>query len=155
MELSFENRLQGEYDALEEVYSDLMGVTFSLLNVKKNYEVDVSLVDEDTIHEINRDYRNVDRVTDVISFAFEDDESDLGRINGDDVPRALGEIFICVPRALEQAKEIGNTPERELSFLFVHGLLHLLGYDHMSKEDEEVMFPLQEKILAAYKEGKQ
>ena len=155
MELSFENRLQGEYDALEEVYSDLMGVTFSLLNVKKNYEVDVSLVDEDTIHEINRDYRNVDRVTDVISFAFEDDESDLGRINGDDVPRVLGEIFICVPRALEQAKEIGNTPERELSFLFVHGLLHLLGYDHMSKEDEEVMFPLQEKILAAYKEGKQ
>ncbi|MDY6392575.1 MAG: rRNA maturation RNase YbeY [Bacilli bacterium] len=155
MELSFENRLQGEYDALEEVYSDLMGVTFSLLNVKKNYEVDVSLVDEDTIHEINRDYRNVDRVTDVISFAFEDDESDLGRINGDDVPRVLGEIFICVPRALEQAKEIGNTPSRELSFLFVHGLLHLLGYDHMSKEDEEVMFPLQEKILAAYKEGKQ
>ena len=64
----------------------------------------------------------------------------------------LGEIFICVPQALRQAKEIGNSSERELSFLFVHGLLHLLGYDHTKKEDEEVMFPLQEKILSVYLE---
>ncbi|MBE6126960.1 MAG: rRNA maturation RNase YbeY [Erysipelotrichaceae bacterium] len=154
MEFSFDNRLDEAYDALETVYEELMSLTFSLLGVKKNYEVDVSLVDEEEIHRINREYRKVDRVTDVISFAFEDDDSALGMINGDDVPRMLGEIFICVPRALEQAKEIGNTPERELSFLFVHGLLHLLGYDHMKKEDEDVMFPLQDKILDAYKEAK-
>ena len=154
MELAFENQLSSEYDSLEETYGGLMEVTFDHLQVKKNYEVDVSLVDEETIHQINRDYRNVDRVTDVISFAFEDDKSDLGKIVGDDIPRMLGEIFICVPRALEQAKEIGNTPERELCFLFVHGLLHLLGYDHMTKEEEEVMFPLQEKILQLYKEKK-
>lgn len=153
MELSFENRLDAEYDSLEETYLELAETTFHLLEVHKNYEVDVSLVDAPTIHEINREYRNVDRITDVISFAFEDDESELGRINGDEVPRMLGEIFICVPRALEQAKEIGNTPERELCFLFVHGLLHLLGYDHMKKEDEDIMFPLQEKILSAYKEA--
>lgn len=153
MELSFENRLEEAYDSLEETYSSLMEVTFGILGVTKNYEVDVSLVDEATIHDINREYRKVDRVTDVISFAFEDDESALGRIKGDDVPRLLGEIFICVPRALEQAKEIGNTPERELCFLFVHGLLHLLGYDHMTPEDEQTMFPLQEKILLAYKEA--
>ena len=60
-----------------------------------------------------------------------------------------------VKQALRQAKEIGNTPDRELAILFVHGLLHLLGYDHMKKEDEEIMFPLQEKILAAYKEKKE
>jgi probable rRNA maturation factor len=59
----------------------------------------------------------------------------------------LGEIFICVPQALRQAKEIGNSDMRELRFLFTHGLLHLLGYDHMKKEDEEIMFPLQERIL--------
>jgi probable rRNA maturation factor len=59
----------------------------------------------------------------------------------------LGEILICLPQAKRQAKEYGNTEQRELSFLFVHGLLHLLGYDHMKKEDEEIMFPLQEKIL--------
>ena len=154
MELAFENQLSSEYDSLEEIYGGLMEVTFDHLQVKKNYEVDVSLVDEETIHQINRDYRNVDRVTDVISFAFEDDDSALSTINGDDIPRMLGEIFVCVPRALEQAKEIGNTPERELCFLFVHGLLHLLGYDHMTKEEEEVMFPLQEKILQLYKEKK-
>lgn len=153
MELSFENRLEPAYDGLEETYAGLMKTAFSLLEVKKNYEVDVSLVDEETIQQINRDYRNIDRVTDVISFAFEDDDSDLGRIQGDDIPRMLGEIFICVPRALEQAKEIGNTPQRELCFLFVHGLLHLLGYDHMTKEDEDVMFPLQERILLADKEA--
>lgn len=154
MELAFENQLSSEYDSLEEIYGGLMKVAFDHLQVKKNYEVDVSLVDEETIHQINRDYRNVDRVTDVISFAFEDDDSALSTINGDDIPRMLGEIFVCVPRALEQAKEIGNTPERELCFLFVHGLLHLLGYDHMTKEEEEVMFPLQEKILQLYKEKK-
>ena len=153
MELSFENRLSAEYDGLEQTYGELLALTFRLLEVKANYEVDVSLVDEGTIHEINRDYRSVDRVTDVISFAFEDDESELGTIVGEEVPRILGEIFICVPRALEQAKEIGNTPERELCFLFIHGLLHLLGYDHMKKEDEDIMFPLQERILTAYKEG--
>ena len=153
MELSFENRLDACYDALEETYAELMRLTFDYLKIQNNYEVDVSLVDEETIHQINRDYRNVDRVTDVISFAFEDDDSELGRILGEDVPRMLGEIFICIPRAIEQAKEIGNTTDRELCFLFVHGLLHLLGYDHMKKEDEDVMFPLQETILSLYKEA--
>ena len=117
------------------------------MGVKENYFVDVSLVDEETIQQINREYRHIDRVTDVISFAFNDDKSELSLIKGD-APWALGEIFICLPRALEQAKEIGNSEERELRFLFIHGLLHLLGYDHMKKEDEEVMFPLQEKILS-------
>ncbi|MCR5349217.1 MAG: rRNA maturation RNase YbeY [Bacilli bacterium] len=151
MELCFDNSLDPRYDGLERTYASLMEVAFRHLGVKENYEVDVSLVNEKQIREINRDYRNIDRVTDVISFAFNDDDSDLGRIQGD-VPRILGEVFICVPRALEQAKEIGNTDERELQFLFVHGLLHLLGYDHMKKEDEDVMFPLQEEILRIHKE---
>lgn len=154
MELDFDNNLSPEYDGLEDEYLAIAKTAFGILGITANYEIDVSLVDEETIHRINRDYRNVDRVTDVISFAFNDDESDLGRILGEEVPKMLGEIFICVPRALEQAKEIGNTPERELRFLFVHGLLHLLGYDHMKKSDEEIMFPLQEKILDAYMEAK-
>ena len=155
MELIFDNAYSPEHDALESVYLDLMKTAFSLLGISKNYEVDVNIVDEATIQEINRDYRHIDRVTDVISFAFEDDDSSLGHINAIDIPIMLGEIFICLPRAKEQAKEIGNTLERELMFLFVHGLLHLLGYDHMKKEDEEVMFPLQEKIILAYKEAQQ
>jgi len=149
MELCFEDLTGGSYAHLEDLYLGLMETAFSMLRVKENYEVDVSLVDEKTIQDINRDYRGIDRVTDVISFAFNDDKSELGAIIGD-APRLLGEIFICVPRALEQAKEIGNSDRRELLFLFVHGLLHLLGYDHMKKEDEEVMFPLQERILSAF-----
>lgn len=149
MELCFDYGPYPDYSILEKRYESLMKTAFRLLKIKNNYEVDVSLVDEKTIQDINRDYRKVDRVTDVISFAFEDDDSPTSLILGEDVPRLLGEIFICVPRALEQAGEIGNSKERELSFLFVHGLLHLLGYDHMKKEDEDIMFPLQEKILSA------
>ena len=146
MELAFDNQLDEQYDFLEGEYASLMATAFEILNVRENYEVDVSLVDDQTIHQINRDYRHIDRVTDVISFAFLDDDSETGRINGN-IPRLLGEIFICVPQALRQAAEIGNTDMRELRFLFTHGLLHLLGYDHMKKEDEEIMFPLQERII--------
>ena len=147
MDIYFENEFDPKYDSLEERFRRIAETAFEILNIKTNYEIDVSLVDEETIQTINRDYRGIDRVTDVISFAFNDDKSELGQIKGD-VPRLLGEIFLCVPRALEQAKEIGNSDTREFSFLFCHGLLHLLGYDHMKKEDEEIMFPLQEKILA-------
>ena len=150
MEISFDNTLEKDYDFLEDQFYKIMEITFSMLNVKDNYEVDVSLVDKDVIQQINRDYRNIDRVTDVISFAFNDDKSETSLICGD-VPKMLGEIFICIPRAIEQAAEIGNTNEREFLFLFTHGLLHLLGYDHMKEEDEKVMFSLQDKILEEYK----
>lgn len=151
MELEFENRMDPSFDIYEERYLRIMEEAFSMLGIKTNYEVDVSLVDEDTIHQINRDYRNVDRVTDVISFAFNDDKSEEGIIADPEIPHMLGEIFICVPRALDQAKEIGNSSDREMKFLFCHGMLHLLGYDHMKEEDAKIMFPLQDKILDAVK----
>ena len=141
-----------EYGYLEEEYGLLFSFVLKQLGIKENYELDASLVDEETIQQINREYRHIDKVTDVISFAFNDDQSELGQILGD-IPKLLGEIFICIPRALAQAKEIANSPKRELRFLFVHGLLHLLGYDHMKKEDEEIMFPLQEKLLQAFEEA--
>ncbi len=151
MELLFENPFESEYDALENVYSNLAKTAFAILGVKTNYEVDVSLVDDKTIQEINRDYRSIDRITDVISFAFNDDTDPKDQIKDDGTLRMLGEILICLPQAKRQAETIGNSLARELSFLFVHGLLHLLGYDHQTKEEEEIMFGLQEKIL---EEGK-
>lgn len=154
MEVDFENPFGERYDHLENDYKELTQVTFGMLGISTNYEVDVSLVDIETIHQINRDYRHIDRPTDVISFAFNDDTSEEGKINDDGTPRMLGEILICLEVATKQAEEIGNTLERELSFLYVHGLLHLLGYDHMKKEDEEIMFPLQEKIMEEWKNGK-
>lgn len=147
MVVDFTNPFGEEFDWLDEHYNHLASTTFKMLNVTTNYEIDVSLVDDETIHEINRDYRKVDRVTDVISFAFNDDKDPANVILNPEVPRMLGEILICLPQAKRQAEQIGNTLQRELSFLFVHGLLHLLGYDHMKPEDEAVMFPLQDKIL--------
>ena len=147
MEIVFDNPYGKDFDWLEGRYTEIAKVAFSYLNIKENYEVDVSLVDDETIHQVNRDYRNVDRVTDVISFAFNDDKDPKDQINSLDVQKMLGEILICLPQAKRQAAEIGNSLERELSFLFTHGLLHLLGYDHMTPEDEAIMFPLQEKIL--------
>ena len=101
----------------------------------------VIIVDNDKIHEINKAYRNVDRVTDVISFALEDEPF----VNLD--IRVLGDIYISYDKAKEQSKEYGHSLERELSFLTIHGLLHLLGYDHMEKEEEKIMFEKQELIL--------
>ena len=105
-------------------------------------EVNIIFVGLEEIHEINKTYRNVDRPTDIISFALEDTE---------DVTvyeeRVLGDIYICLDKVHEQAKEYGHTEIREMAFLIVHGLLHLLGYDHMIKEEEKIMFGLQEEIL--------
>ncbi len=109
----------------------------------------VILVDEDKIQQLNRDYRKIDKVTDVISFAFEDnDKKEYNKM------RILGEIYICIPRMKQQAIDYGHGETRELAFLGVHGLLHLLGYDHMTKEDEEVMFGKQEMVLNGFNQTK-
>lgn len=128
--------LKKETDKLYEL------LAFALKREKlDNVEFNVIFVDSNTIHDINKTYRNVDRVTDVISFALEDNKT----IELDH--RLLGDIYICVERAEEQAKEYGHSFLRELAFLTIHGLLHLLGYDHMEKEEEKIMFQKQEDIL--------
>ena len=112
------------------------------MNIKASFSV--IIVDNNKIHEINKTYRGIDRETDVISFALEEDE------NYEVKERLLGDIYISIDKVYEQAKEYGHSVKRELFFLVTHGFLHLLGYDHMTKEDEEIMFPLQEKILEEY-----
>lgn len=125
-------------------YSYLRKVLNATLKHEKinNAVFSIIFVDRETIHNINKEYRNIDRETDVISFAFED----TGKLVYNNV-RLLGEIYICIPKMIDQAKEYGHSEKRELSFLAVHGLLHLLGYDHMNKDDEKIMFGLQELIL--------
>ena len=131
---------------LDEYLDTLKGVLEYALKYEKieNSEFNIIFVDSNKIHEINREYRNVDRVTDVISFALEDNLD----IKLDH--RVLGDIYICVERAHEQALEYGHSFLREICFLSVHGLLHLLGYDHMKEEDEKVMFTKQDEILDGY-----
>ena len=144
MEFYLSNELNIDLSEFEKIYNDLLLTTLKVLKKESNYLLSVTFVSKDKIHEINRDYRNVDRPTDVISFAFLDDKNE--KIYGD-MPIDLGEIYICYDVALENAKKYGNSIERELSFLFVHGLLHLFGYDHMNEEEEKVMFNLQDLIL--------
>ena len=109
-------------------------------NIEK-FEFNIIFVGKKMIQEVNKTYRGVDRVTDVISFALEDNKTiDLN-------VRLLGDIYICLDRAHEQSVEYGHSFLREICFLSIHGFLHLLGYDHMKKEEEEIMFQRQEEIL--------
>ena len=105
----------------------------------------IILTNNEKIHKINKEYRNIDRETDVISFAMEDNKD----VEYPDF-RLLGDIYISIDKCYSQALEYGHSRVRELCFLATHGVLHLLGYDHMNKEDEEEMFKLQEELLSGY-----
>lgn len=102
-----------------------------------------TFIDDDKMQELNNTYRGIDKTTDVLSFAINDGETKKERLD----ELILGDIFISVPKMQKQAVEYETGEKRELAFLLIHGLLHLLGYDHMNKEDEEEMFKLQEEIL--------
>lgn len=112
-------------------------------------EVSVTFVTNEMIRDINREYRGKDQPTDVISFAMEELGEGETAIIGSSEPRMLGDIIISLDRTKEQAADYGHSFERELGFLAVHGFLHLLGYDHMTEEDEKKMFSRQEEILVS------
>lgn len=109
----------------------------------ENRFASIVLTDDETIHTYNRDYRGVDRPTDVLSFPADEGDCLLAPPDG-----FLGDIMISVPTAIRQGAELGHSTERELAFLTVHGMLHLLGYDHMEPEDEEIMTARQRAIMA-------
>ncbi|EKQ02664.1 metal-dependent hydrolase [Lacticaseibacillus casei 21/1] len=114
----------------------------------ENTEMSITLVGDDEIERINREYRETDRVTDVISFAIEEGEDDLPLLPG--MAKNIGDLFIDPLTVRRHAEDYGHSFERELGYTVVHGFLHLNGYDHIKPEDEAVMIPLQKKILAAY-----
>lgn len=123
-------------------------VLYSAIEKEKleNVEFNLIIVDNKYIHELNKMYRNIDRETDVITFALEDEDSIV--IPND--KRILGDIYISIDKAKSQAEEYGHSLLRELSFLAVHGFYHLLGYDHQTKEEEQIMFKKQEEVLESY-----
>ena len=139
------NQLDEEINELETVEKVLLSA------IKKEKLEDVTfnliIVDNEYIHELNKNYRGIDRETDVITFALEDEDS---IIVPEEEGRNLGDIYISIDKARSQAEEYGHGLLRELSFLAVHGFYHLLGYDHMTPEDEKVMFKKQEEVLEEY-----
>ena len=121
------------YSALEKEHME--NTSFNLIIVDNNY-----------IHELNKNYRHIDRETDVITFALEDEDT----VIIPDEERILGDVYISLDKAMAQADEYGHSFLREICFLAVHGFYHLLGYDHMKKEDEIKMFSLQKELLDSY-----
>lgn len=144
-----------EHELLTEKQKDLLrsllGFSIKYEKIEEETELSVTFTNNAEIQEINRDYRNLDKPTDVISFALEETTEDEVEIHGlEGMPRVLGDIIVSVERAMDQAKEYEHSLERELGFLVVHGFLHLLGYDHMNEADEKIMFSKQNEILGVY-----
>ncbi len=142
MEITVLNRTNENIDEFIKLFNKIAKSAEKELKLETDYEISVTFVRSKSIHIINRDYRGIDRPTDVISFAIQDDLEDFMEENTD-----LGDIFINIDYARKQAKEYGHSYEREIGFLFTHGLLHCLGYDHMEEDDAKVMFSLQDQIL--------
>ena len=156
--------LQIDYEAKKTISIDYEGIIHKVVDKALDYEqcpyeveLNVILVDNDEIHQINKEHRNIDKPTDVLSFPMIDyevpGEFDWLEDNGDDCfnPESgellLGDIIISVDKLLEQATEYGHSVERELGFLVAHSMLHLFGYDHMEDEERKVMEEKQDEIL--------
>lgn len=135
-----------------ELITDILEFAGNYLHLDEETEISVTLMHNDEIHQINKEYRKVDRPTDVISFAINDADEDIimDPEMAEEIPANIGDLMISVDKVAEQAEFLGHSYERELGFLCVHGFLHLNGYDHMEKEDQEKMFPLQKEIMNAY-----
>ena len=158
MTFCVENETQVHFEFDEEQLVEKVAVkTLSLLECPYEVEINVLITDSEGIRGYNRDYRDIDKETDVLSFPAVDyeapadfslvEEHELDYINPDTGELFLGDIMLCTDRILSQAQEYGHSVLREFAFLIAHSMLHLLGYDHMSKEEEAEMFSLQEKIL--------
>lgn len=153
MDLELYDHTQGELTSHQrELAEKLLAFAAQQLQLKDNDEMSLTFVKNPEIKEINAKYRGVDRATDVISFAINDDDEEI--VMDDEMAamlsKDLGDLFISIDKVKEQALFLGHSEDRELGFLVVHGFLHLNGYDHEKPADEEKMFSLQEKILDAY-----
>lgn len=144
LDIAFVNETKSEIEGYEDLITNVFNEIMKQENIDKYYEVSVIFVTKERIKEINRLYRNIDQVTDVISFQLLDEENhSLENIT------TLGDIFICLDKMKEQAVEYNHSEQRELAFLACHGFLHLLGYDHNDNLSEKIMFQKQEDILNA------
>jgi len=155
MALIIENR-QNKYDdkAIQKLIESVIESCLEYEDIKRGCEVSVTLVDNLEIQKINREYRNIDRPTDVLSFPmFEREEIknlEDGNVTDMDLDTweiVLGDIVLSIEKAHEQSMEYGHSFEREVAFLTVHGMLHLLGYDHEEEADRVIMRKREEEIL--------
>ena len=150
MELQLRDHTEGKLQPSQERLAEkALAQAAERLDVPEQAEMSLTFVLNPEIRELNRDYRGIDRATDVISFAIEDDD-DLANLPAEiraELPVELGDLVISIDKVTEQALFLNHSADRELGYLLVHGFLHLNGYDHEEPADEEKMFTLQEEIL--------
>ena len=137
-----------EDDLAQVRIEDLIRFVLEREEVPETIEVSVSFVTDDEIHELNRDYRGIDRPTDVLSFECDGLDDDMDFVEGDVFE--LGDVIIAVDVADRQTAEYGTTFEDEISLLLVHGLLHLCGYDHIEDDEAEVMEARERELLSDF-----
>lgn len=149
MRLLIENRTGEDLETFEPFLQKTIEETLKVEGVEEDVEVSLSFVGKDEIWELNRDYRGVDRPTDVLSFPMYEDffDKDFSPLEeaGEDI--MLGDVVLCLDVAKDQAEEYGHSLERELSYLTCHSILHLLGFDHIEEEDKEVMRGEEKKVM--------
>ena len=133
-------------EALDADLTKGMNVVAELEALSPQTEVDITLVDDAAIHELNRTYRGIDRPTDVLSFALDEGEEEP-EVDDDEIEHLLGDVIISAPTAVRQGEEYGHGLELEMTYLAVHGMLHLLGYDHMEEKDKLIMRKREEEVL--------
>lgn len=154
--VNFEKEVDYKADFDLEVFANEI-LDFGLNYMEFPYESEINLLitDSSNINIINKEFRGMDKPTDVLSFPMNDvvdflDENYDWEVNPDTMNVILGDIVINSDYVVSQAKEYGHSEKREYAFLLIHSLLHLLGYDHIDKEDEKIMFKMQKDILNAY-----
>ncbi|EFM25374.1 translation metalloprotein YbeY [Peptoniphilus duerdenii ATCC BAA-1640] len=123
-------------EEIENIVEKSIEAALKEIEFTDDYEVSVSFVGDDEIHELNRDYRGVDRTTDVLSFPMDDEFTNM-----------LGDIVININKVIEQAKEYGHSEKREISYLTVHSSLHLMGFDHEEEEDKKEMRAVEDRVM--------
>lgn len=131
--------------ALRALTKRAVNETLKFEEASRSCEVSVTFVDPEEIQTLNRDFRDKDNVTDVLSFPAIDDDSEI--VPFDDEAVILGDVIICYDRCAEQAEEFGHSAEREVAYLTIHSVLHLLGYDHMVPDEEKEMTEKQDEII--------
>lgn len=150
LDIDFLDETDKVKDSDIELVEKLLQHAAKVEGIEEGTELSITFVTNEAIHEINKEYRQKDAPTDVISFALEELGEGETAIIAEGMPRILGDVIISIDRTREQAEEFGHSFERELGFLAIHGFLHVLGYDHMNEEDEKVMFGKQDEILESF-----
>lgn len=141
MDYYIDNR-QDKYEItgnLEKIIEDIINESLKVEGLSNNYEVSISFVENDEIRVLNKEYRGVDKETDVLSFPLEDDFQVTTPL--------LGDIIISMDKALEQASEYGHTIEREIAYLIAHSMFHLMGYDHINDDEKEIMRKQEKQVM--------